>query len=212
MSDPQKPPSWWHTLPGIMTGLAAVVTAAAGLIVALAQTGWFEPGRETRVPPSANSGSAMQPVPVATPSLPAESPGDKASKAGALPAQTAQTLALPALRDYTLAHQGGFQKTSFTLLKAEVVAQTAETAALTVRVRAWNQDRFDINVWDRSFRLAIDGVPMAPANELNELVESHAAKEANLIFVIPRSTRTATLKILHASQSAEFALDLAPVR
>lgn len=34
-----KPQSWWQTLPGILTGLAGIVTAAAGLLAVLSQTG-----------------------------------------------------------------------------------------------------------------------------------------------------------------------------
>ena len=33
--------SWWHTLPGTLTALSGVVTAVAGLLVALNQTGVF---------------------------------------------------------------------------------------------------------------------------------------------------------------------------
>ena len=35
----EQPKSWWQTVPGILTGLAAVITATAGLIVALQQVG-----------------------------------------------------------------------------------------------------------------------------------------------------------------------------
>jgi hypothetical protein len=34
-----KPQSWWQTLPGILTGVAGIVTAAAGLLAVLSQTG-----------------------------------------------------------------------------------------------------------------------------------------------------------------------------
>src|SRR5881227_2974950 len=35
--------SWWQTLPGILTAIAAIITAITGLIVALYQAGLFEP-------------------------------------------------------------------------------------------------------------------------------------------------------------------------
>src|SRR5688500_17995255 len=37
--DPKK--SWWHTLPGIITGLTATITALGGLVVAINQTNWY---------------------------------------------------------------------------------------------------------------------------------------------------------------------------
>ncbi|HEY3159689.1 MAG TPA: hypothetical protein VGJ78_12070 [Vicinamibacterales bacterium] len=40
MSDNRSPtPSWWQTIPGMLTGLAAVITAVTGLIVAFNHTG-----------------------------------------------------------------------------------------------------------------------------------------------------------------------------
>jgi len=39
--EPSKPQSWWQTLPGILTAVAAIITAATGLIVALNQAGVF---------------------------------------------------------------------------------------------------------------------------------------------------------------------------
>jgi len=32
---PQSAQSWWQTVPGILTGLAAIITAVTGLIVVL---------------------------------------------------------------------------------------------------------------------------------------------------------------------------------
>lgn len=37
--DPSPPPSWWHTMPGLLTALAGAITAIAGLIIALSQAG-----------------------------------------------------------------------------------------------------------------------------------------------------------------------------
>src|SRR5215469_5515424 len=34
--------SWWQTLPGVLTAVAALVTAITGLLVAVHQTGWFD--------------------------------------------------------------------------------------------------------------------------------------------------------------------------
>ena len=39
MEDDKKTPNWWTTLPGILTGIAATITAFTGLLVALNQMG-----------------------------------------------------------------------------------------------------------------------------------------------------------------------------
>jgi hypothetical protein len=42
MTEESKVQSWWQTLPGILTALATVITAIAGLITILYQTGFFK--------------------------------------------------------------------------------------------------------------------------------------------------------------------------
>ena len=56
--------SFFTTLPGILTGLAALITAVAGLVYALSETGVI--GRKSTSQPSAQqptSGQATSPVP-----------------------------------------------------------------------------------------------------------------------------------------------------
>ena len=73
MPDDEKPKSWWHTVPGIITTLTATVTALTGLVVAINQTGWLGPP----TPPAATRGSAPTPPappgPV-SPAPPAQAP------------------------------------------------------------------------------------------------------------------------------------------
>ena len=42
-NDPSPPTSWWQTLPGILTAMAATITAITGLVAALTQTGLLKP-------------------------------------------------------------------------------------------------------------------------------------------------------------------------
>jgi len=106
------------------------------------------------------------------------------------------------MRDYRLG------AATFTLLRAEVSPQTSEKDALQVRLRMMNHDRYDTNFWDRSFRLIVDGVPLAPEGGLNELVPGQSAKEGDVMFGIPRGTTAATLKITYIDQSTEIPLNL----
>jgi hypothetical protein len=43
-----KPKGWWHTLPGVLTAAAAVITAITGLIVGLHQAGFFANGQDSQ--------------------------------------------------------------------------------------------------------------------------------------------------------------------
>ncbi len=59
--EPSKSHSWWQTLPGILTAVAAIMTASTGLIVALNQAGVFS--RESKsASPSPTQTSALSVV------------------------------------------------------------------------------------------------------------------------------------------------------
>lgn len=55
MSDNTKSSGFWQTVPGILTALAAIITAIAGLLIALYQAGLLSPKLPT---PNANSPNA----------------------------------------------------------------------------------------------------------------------------------------------------------
>src|SRR5437762_8732910 len=108
MSDKRSPtPSWWQTIPGMLTGLAAVITAVTGLVVAFNHTG----NRSEDVRPSSSSVSIGT-----SPASPAASPAPSRAR-GAVPAAgRPETIALPRLNRVTLA--GG--AAVITLLSAQV--------------------------------------------------------------------------------------------
>ncbi|AOX99665.1 hypothetical protein [Jeongeupia sp. USM3] len=60
MAEPKKPSSWWQTLPGVLTALAAAVTAITGLVALLFQYGVLGGKAPPGAPPS---GVAATPSP-----------------------------------------------------------------------------------------------------------------------------------------------------
>ena len=199
MDDGGKSKSWWQTLPGIITTVAATITALTGLVVAINQTGWF--GLPT--PPAASREAAPTPPAPPSPASPASPVQTPPLNTSPLPPPgSTYSVELPAMRDYRLG------AATFALLKAEVSPRTSEKDTLQVRLRMTNHGRYDTNFWDRSFRLIVDGVPMAPEGGLNELVAAQSAKEGDVMFVIPRGTTSAKLKITYTDDSTEIPLIL----
>lgn len=196
MSDEGKSKSWWSTVPGAITSLTAVITALAGLLVAIKQTGWFSPSTMTQ-----STTTTMTPPPQRGAATPvADSPPSTPNGAPTAANSATYTVELPQLREYTLGDA------TFTLLKAEVSPQTTEQDVLQMRVRMMNHGRFPSNFWDNSFRLIVNGVPMAPESGLNELVEVDAAKEGDVKFAVPRGTVAGRLKIRYGDTSTEIPL------
>jgi hypothetical protein len=204
MSDGEKSKGWWHTLPGVITSLAAVITALAGLIVAINQTGWFGPGTS----PATMTPSPPAPTtPAADPAAPAQNPSPVASQPPfASAAATTYAVELPALRDYRLG------RATFTLLKAEVSRRNTEKDTLQIRLRMMNHNTSDANFYDQSFRLILDGAPIAPKSNLNKIVRAESAQEGDMLFVIPHGTADGALKITYGDETTEVRLALAPPR
>lgn len=113
---------------------------------------------------------------------------------------------LPELREYKL------DTATYTLLSATVSPQTAEKDALRIQVRMMNNNGYDANFWDRSFRLMLDDMPTAPSSDLNELVPARSAKEGAVLFVLPRGTASAKLEISYGNERTLIPLALAGAR
>lgn len=175
---------WWQTLPGILTAIAATITATAGLIAVLHQTGLL-PSFAEKKPPDISAPVASQPQASAN----------------------LYHLILPANTQVKLPLGDGHSV--YTLLKVQLEAYNTEKRSLTLNIRAFNDYSYPINFWGRSFRLLIDGVAQEPANSLNQVVDAQSAKEGEIVFIIPLNTQQVILKIGEPGQeSTQIPLDL----
>ncbi|MBS0341440.1 MAG: hypothetical protein JSS56_13000 [Proteobacteria bacterium] len=205
MADSEPSKSWWQTLPGLITSLAAAITAIAGLLVAIKQTDWFGPPSASVAfqPSTPQTPSSSEPVARPAPHEVSQGETSPSSRSELAPAYRVE---LPALRDYQLGPAS--TRATFTLLNAQVSPQSSEKDSLRVQVRMTNHDRFDHPFWDQSFRLRINGVPAAPESALDELVPALAAKEGTVIFSIPRGTPGGNLEINYLEDTTSIPLVL----
>jgi len=198
MADEEKSKSWWQTLPGLVASLTAATTAFAGLLVALKQVGWIG-SPQPPAPPAPQQQQSSQGTGSSAPSPVAAAPASA-------PTAASHPVTLPELREYKL------DTATFTLLSATLSPQTAEKDALRIQIRMMNNNAYDANFWDRSFRLMLDGVPTAPESDLNELVPARSAKEGAVLFALPRGTANAKLEISYANEQTLIPLTLAAQR
>ena len=188
---PSGPPSWWQTLPGILTGIAALITAVTGLIVVFNRTG----NRSEDTRPASLSVPA-----IAQPGSPAES--RTSGPAGG--AGRAEPIALPALSRVKLG--GGVA--DITILSAQIEPLDLERRSLRFRVRYLNGGRYPANFWSDSYRLIVDDVPRAPTNLLDEVVAGDSAKEGDLIFELPISAKDVVLQISSGDERSRLPFKL----
>lgn len=176
--------SWWQTMPGILTGLAAIVTAVTGLIVAFNHTG--------------SRGEQVSQAATASPTSGAPTSGASSSPAAAQQppppsgtASGAQPVPLPELHQVKLA--GG--NVVITILSAQVEPIDLERRSLKLRVRYLNAGSYSGNFWSSSFRALVDDVPRAPTNFLDDVVASDSAKDGDVVFEFPVSVKDFVLQI-----------------
>ncbi len=195
-SEKSKLLSWLQTVPGLLTAVAALITALTGLAVAVYQI------RDAQIsaPPGSEQASPAKPDAAAS-----QSPSGDGG--------TQQSGALPAGMEVKLA-QGYIV---YKILSARLEPYNAEKDALRFTVRCTNNDDYPMNFWDRSFRLVVDGVPRAPISGLNEIVEGQSAKEGDIVFEVPTGENKVVLQISAPTPSGtdettEIPFDLAAAK
>ncbi len=190
MNEEPQSGGWWRTVPGILTATAGIITAVTGLIVALHQAGIFDWGRQKA--PQVQNG-AINPPKVA---------GQTAQESANATKAPSSSQAAP----YSVNLSGGDQvrvgDLVYKVLTARLDRYAPNKLSLRFEVRMTNNGRFPANFWASSFRVLVDGVPRAPDNNLDEVVDSHSAKDGIVEFVIPDSATDVGLQIGDVGQGA----------
>jgi hypothetical protein len=202
--EPKQQP-WWQTMPGIMTGMAAVLTAFTGLLIALGQIGVIGSGTGSKTSDAAKSKATVLP---AASSLDTNATATTAAPGRPTPGAESFSMADMATQSpgavrarmypITLAAGGEAkvgQEASYKILAAQLNSYGGGKVELDITVRFTNLGKYPANFWDRSFRLIIDDVPLAPESGLDEVVDGGSAKEGKVIFVIPENSQKAVLQV-----------------
>lgn len=171
-----KPGSWWLTLPGLLTGGAAVVTALTGLLLALHQVGWLDD----------DGLSASKGTPPAVVSTSPPTAGPTAGKTGTTVGE-GFAVGIPLNTSY----KSGTVEYSVTA--AAAAADVDSRVRLSFTIRAANSDDYDMGFWDKNFRVVAGADSYAPTSGLNQIVKGKATGSGQLEFVLPASTTDATL-------------------
>jgi hypothetical protein len=187
-----KAGSWWLTLPGLLTGGAAVVTAVTGLILGLHQVGWL----------GDDGVSASKDTPPAAVSSPPSTQGDSPAPAGATgaPAGGRFAVAIPLNTSY----KSGTVAYSVTAATAE--PDVDDQLRLTLTVRAVNSAPYDMGLWDRNFGVVVGADSFAATSGLNKIVHGNSTGSGQAVFVLPANTTDAKLvfRFLEGDRTVPF--------
>jgi hypothetical protein len=83
----------------------------------------------------------------------------------------------------------------YTILSAELDRHSSDKLALKLKVRVLHEGSGAINVWEDSFRLIRDGVPFAPDEYPNEVLDAGSAIDVDVMFLIPESAGAVELQV-----------------
>jgi hypothetical protein len=198
---PGKSQSWWTTLPGMLTGLAAAITAVTGLIVALHQAGimrgWGGGSPDGTIAHNTSTTTSSQPRRSAPRS-------DHAAKGS-----------VSFLSNGEIQIGEGTDRLLFKVLSGGIEERSNDTLALRLKLRVTNYTRYPV-FCGSSMRLLVDEVPRAPVavTHLDTPVESDSARDGEAIFEVPRGAHGATLMVVDPRNSSgdtyKLPLDLSP--
>ncbi|BDT68129.1 hypothetical protein os1_23110 [Comamonadaceae bacterium OS-1] len=179
MDEDPKSKSWWNTLPGVLTAVAAVIAAVTAPVSTLHQTGWIGAKASTSQPSSTQPPTSSPPS-VSPPPAPTAAPAS-----GSAPG----SIALPAQTTFT------YGKLSYQLLAARVGHPTPDTLSLQFTVRMTSDDQYEANFWDASFRLRVNGLLQAPVSNLNKVVAGNSSTDGVVEFLVPSGTAKVELQM-----------------
>jgi hypothetical protein len=184
--------SFWTTVPGIITGLAAIVTAVTGLIVALNGAGFF--GK-----------------PAAAGKTAAETKPQIQKKMDSLPAKQAEPQPAVNLKAVFSMTRVKIEDHEYTILGSSLEAITPESNALKIKIKYKNNSNYSpATFWNEGFRLAIDGALTPPAGDLSALVERHAELVGAVTFEVPNNAKSLALHILDVGKDIAIPIKLTP--
>jgi hypothetical protein len=105
-----------------------------------------------------------------------------------------------------------FDGVAYKVLSVSVDRYNVEKAAITITLRCTADKRSaTVNFWDRNVRLVVDGVPRAPDEGLNELVQPGTSKDGTFAFLLGQKPDTLKLRISY-SRTIEIPIDVSQIR
>ncbi|MDQ0850523.1 hypothetical protein QFZ65_002461 [Arthrobacter sp. B3I9] len=196
----EKPTNWWATLPGVLTAVAAVITAVTGLLLGLGQLGLFDAAKPaTASSPPTGTGPSRPSSPMQQDSPAASASGEPLPDNG-----TGWAVSLPDERKYRSAD------VEYEILDAKARPDVTWKISLAFSVRCTNRGMYDINFWDSTFRLNAGGVSVSPDSGLNDLVPADSSKSGEVSFTVPADTRDPVLRIKFPTGESRVQVALSP--
>ena len=174
--------NFWQTLPGILTALAAILTASTGLLLAFNQVGCFH--KDAKEIKSANTTSSHNPATADTTNSSVTGNADKI---------TGATFSMTDIKGKGAEHE-------YKILEAVIEPKDPSASTIKIKIRYTNNIAYPANFWNSGFRLSIDDVLTTPSGDLNEIVAGNSSKEGIVQFDFPNNANKLKLIIFDSDE------------
>jgi hypothetical protein len=194
-------PNWWQTAPGILTAVAALLTATGGLLLTFNQVGCFDKSatknKEVIQTPSENKDTKqIQPE-----SNDNSKNGNIENKTSNISNKKYPITLPPDISDLKIG--------DFTIKFIETSLDNYSTGklSLTFKIRITNKSNSSKWFGNYLFRILFDGQILSP--EESSLINAHenvpaiSSKDGDIVFVIPNTIKSAELQISYVDDEKQ---------
>ena len=195
-------PSWWQTVPGILTAIAALITAAGGFLIVLNQIGCFDTSvhKDSDViqTPSGNKETGQS----ITKSKSSEKQDSKDN-----PANTENTVS----GNLVLPDDMNFGSVRIKFLELTTDKYSEGNSSLKIKFRLFNDGTGYATFDYYLFRLLFDGQVLSPEKSAQGYIDPKSSKDSEVLFVFPDSIKSAELELSYVydeKQTSKISINL----
>lgn len=182
-----SPPSWWQTAPGVLTAIAALITATGGFLIVLNQIGCFDK--------TVHKDNATIQTPIESKETKQSNTENKinseklnSNDSTAGPTNSGQVkLSLPDDMNF------GSIRIKFLDLTRD--KYSTDNSSLKIKFRLYNEGTGYATFDYYLFRLLFDGQMLSPEKTAQGYVDPKSSKDNEVLFVFPDSIEDADLQI-----------------
>jgi hypothetical protein len=101
----------------------------------------------------------------------------------------------------------------YTIMAVQLEHRSTDRWGLRITLRVLNNDTYDLNFWDTSARLIVDGLPVAPIEAPDAVVPSQAYDDEVFLFELPTNATRVDLQVGQVGQETSIIpIDLTPTQ
>lgn len=200
-----SPPSWWQTAPGVLTAIAALITATGGFLIVLNQIGCFDK--------TVHKDSAVIQTPVENKETKKSNSENKTNSEKLNSNDSTSGATNTGQVKLSLPDDMNFGSVRIKFLDLTRDKYSTGNSSLKIKFRLFNEGTSYATFDYYLFRLLFDGQMLSPEKTAQGYVDPKSSKDNETLFVFPDSVKNAELQINYIyddKQTTKIPINLNP--